>query len=489
MAEGFVSTVIKNETFGFLSSVIVLSNGTILATDRKNCCVWKVDPRQTTLSTFAGVSGKMGYKDGPANEALFDNPAGMDTDGSSIFIADSGNNRIRKVSEGVVSTVAGNGACRVRDEDYRQASFRCPFSIVVKPDKTILVTDMRGHVVRLLRADQVLTVAGVPKSSGRKDGPCDEAKFFGPIQIALSSKGGVYVADQNNQTVRTIRNGQVQTVLGGFNSPRGVAVLGDESIYVSDSSNRIYKCKPTGEKEILCGSGEKKSVDGQGVAASLDFPQQLFLDARTSFLYFTELQAIRKVRIACSYQDPLLPQDLARLIDNSSLSSSDLATFVVEGKRIEVKSKTLLCLRSEYFNRMFASGWKEVQTCKLSGSVTIPIEDANYDAFHALITFLVTGFLDMVKCRRFMMEIAVLADRFLVPDLKNLSTDFLSKGVTMANVLEYLTSSEVHGFEDLKEACVNFAVRNMRALKREGMLHFLSKESLVRILELVQLDQ
>eukprot|EP00118_Oscarella_pearsei_P024340 m.304281 g.304281 ORF g.304281 m.304281 type:complete len:489 (+) comp40846_c0_seq4:1434-2900(+) len=486
MAEGLVSTVSRNASFSSLRGIVTLPSGFILAADQRKNCIWKVHPTNGTVSPFAGVPGTSGYQDGPADMALFDNPVGMAVHGSRVFVADY-NRRIREVCEGVVSTVAGDGVKRVLDGDCLQASFYGPYGIAVKSDQRILTTDY--STVRLINVGgRVQTVAGLPGKSSNQDGPCNQATLNQPDQIAVGPEGSLYVVNTGNHSIRRIKDGQVQTFLDGLYYPTGIAVDYNGTVYVSDWSNKIYKLKIGGEKEVLCGTGKDESVDGQGGMASLNGPRHLHYDSKSSCLYFTERRAIRKVKVQRKpFSDPQVSLDLAKLVDSSDSVPTE-AVFVVEEKQIKVHCKSILCIRSEYFNRLFLSGFKESQASSSSSFVPISIEDASYEAFHALITFLITGVIDVEKCHPIMQDILVLADRFLVTNLRKFCMEYLVKELTLETVLSHLSWSDQYGFENLKDACLNFAARNIQTLRMDAEFENLSKELSVELVRLAKLE-
>eukprot|EP00118_Oscarella_pearsei_P021474 m.241108 g.241108 ORF g.241108 m.241108 type:complete len:188 (+) comp40200_c0_seq27:1014-1577(+) len=183
-------------------------------------------------------------------------------------------------------------------------------------------------------------------------------------------------------------------------------------------------------------------------------------------LFFKAVQKIRVAKQCLLHYDPTFSTDLMKLIDNSNIPSSEIVQFRVEGRLIQV-SKTNLCIRSEYFQKMLQSGWKEGKS-----EGVIPIEETTYDAFHALITYLVAGVLDVEKCRPIMIDIFMLADKYLEGNLKGLCIRQLVKDLSLETVIDCLFLSEKFNNQELMEASLRFAADHLKDLR--GTKGFLS---------------
>ena len=157
-----------------------------------------------------------------------------------------------------------------------------------------------------------------------------------------------------------------------------------------------------------------------------------------------------------------LADDLAKLIDSDDILPTDQVTFLVEGKRIRV-SKTSLCIRSKYFKTMFESGFKESTTV---GMEVIPIEEATYDSFYALISFLVTGRIDMRKCRPFLLDLLLLSDRYLVESLKLPCSQHLVASAQQDSrvILSYMDVADKYGFKELLDSCLDIIFPDLESV-------------------------
>lgn len=183
----------------------------IFVCDQANHCIRLIDRNGQNVQTFAGT-GKAGYRDGAANQALFKCPRGLAVGPlGEVYVADGHNNCIRKIFDNVVTTVAGQptkvaGWC---DGEGSMAMFNDPMSICVAEAGSVLyVADRANHVIRKIRLENmaeasVSTVAGCP-DKGYEDGSGDAAKFNRPTGIAIGSDGTLYVADSGNGRIRSI---------------------------------------------------------------------------------------------------------------------------------------------------------------------------------------------------------------------------------------------------------------------------------------------
>ncbi|XP_065843568.1 uncharacterized protein [Oscarella lobularis] len=480
---GYVSTVCRSTSFSNLWGIALSTDDAIYVSDYNNHCIWRVDASSGDVTSYAGAAGQKGSEDGPTDTARFKSPIGLASSGSILYVCDSNNHVVRTINDGAVSTLAGSGDQGERDTKHllTDAQFSNPKGIAVK-DETVVVSCV-STIREIKIGKEVRTLAGIPYKPGYNDGACSEATFTGPHQLAMGPDGSVYVSDTGNMALRKITNGQVETVCKGLNgNVCGVAVDDDGNVYFSDSS-RIYKLALSGEKEIVCGLGAAKSVDGQGELASLNNPRHLCYDDESCCLYFTEPNAVRRVRVGPasfkSFHDDNLSSDFSKLIDCKDTLPTGEAVFMIEGKRIEVVAK-ILCVRSEYFNKMFSSTWKSFQ----GESTPIVIEEATYDSFYAVVTFLTTGCLEVQKYLGSMPDILVLADRFLLENLRNFCVKHLAKRVTFRTALDYLSLADTYGFQLLRDVCVQFVAKNARVLCHDAKFEDLGSQLLVELFRL-----
>jgi sugar lactone lactonase YvrE len=225
-----------------------------------------------TVTTFAG--GIEGYADGPGTSASFNTPSALALDGSgNLFVADTGNNRVRKVTpEGVVSTVAGEGTAGHRDGPAAQAQFDAPIGIAVDGRGNVYVADTYNDRIRLITsAGQVSTVAGsgIP---GYVDGNAGDARFDTPCAVAVAVDGSLIVADTGNNLLRRVTpDGKVTTLpvvfpadstAANLSKPIGLAMTHDGFIYVTELDRaRVIQVAPDGAARVIAG-GDQGNANG-----------------------------------------------------------------------------------------------------------------------------------------------------------------------------------------------------------------------------------
>ena len=201
--------------FEFPGCVAMDLDGNVLVADTNNHCIRKVAP-DGTASTFAGTPEEAGYgADGPAGMARFLAPQGVAVDQEgNAFVADTSNHSIRKISrDGAVSTLAGSteGEGGHADGAGDAARFSDPMALAVDIDGNIVVADAGNHCIRKVTPEGVVSTlagptAGHPTSQtyGNVDGPANQARFYGPQDVAIDMDGNVLVADCHNMSVRMI---------------------------------------------------------------------------------------------------------------------------------------------------------------------------------------------------------------------------------------------------------------------------------------------
>jgi sugar lactone lactonase YvrE len=252
------------------------------------------------FSTLAGVAS-LGSADGAGSEARFYSPAGMARDAAgNLYVTDTRNHTIRKITPGgIVTTYAGKpGVSGSGDGPANDARFNQPFGIAIDATGTLFVADSGNHTIRKITpAGAVTTLAGSADSYGNEDGTGSVARFYGPRGVALDPAGILYVTDTTNELIRKVTPSGIVTTLAGaalsdgsadgtgstarFSAPTGIAADQAGNVYVVDTDNHtIRKITPAGAVTTLAGTaGAFGSADGTGGAARFFLPEGLTLDA------------------------------------------------------------------------------------------------------------------------------------------------------------------------------------------------------------------
>lgn len=215
-----------------------------------------------SISLMAGSTGGPGNRNGVGPAARFNFPSGLATDAAgNIYVADSGNNRIQKVTPaGLVTTLAGSRQSAYMDGQGSAAAFYSPSGVAVDAAGNVYVVDTFYNVIRKITpAGLVTTLAGTPKNGATTFGSGAADNFNAPTGLAIDTAGNLYVADTNNFSIKKITpSGMVTTLAGGtsgkvdgvgvaaiFSYPEALAVDPAGNVYVIDADS-IRKISPDG---------------------------------------------------------------------------------------------------------------------------------------------------------------------------------------------------------------------------------------------------
>jgi streptogramin lyase len=221
-----------------------------------------------TVQTLAG--GLRGFADGAGAAARFDSPSAIaiGQDGA-IYVADTGNHAIRRVSpDGAVTTLAGDGSAGLADGIGARARFNGPIGVAVDPHGRVIVADTYNDRIRAIAPDgTVTTIAGGPRPGADDDGEM-LARFDTPCGVAVDRAGNIYVADAGNGAIRRIdATGLVSTVARDVEGtplrPVGIAADQHGAVYAADERGRIVELAPDLHGRSVAGS-LPGFVDGPG---------------------------------------------------------------------------------------------------------------------------------------------------------------------------------------------------------------------------------
>ena len=310
---GFTDGTGANARFNGLSSIAVDSAGNAFVADPFNNAIRKVTPAGV-VTTFAG--GNFGSNDGTGTAAQFFRPSGIAIDSTdTLYVADSGNNTIRKITPAaVVTTLAGlAGNVGSTDGTGSAARFSNPRGIAADSAGTLYVADTNNHTIRkVTSAGVVTTLAGLAFNPGPTDGTGSAARFRLPSGLTVDGAGTIYVADTNNQTIRQVTSAGVVTTLAGtaqtsgnvdgtgsaarFNAPSGITVNGAGTLYVADANNATIRQIAAGAVvTTFAGAGLLGNVDGTGTAARFFGPSGVTISGGVLFVADTQNDTVRKI--------------------------------------------------------------------------------------------------------------------------------------------------------------------------------------------------
>ncbi len=350
--------------FSYPSYVAIDGDALYVVEEGKNR-VRKVMTADGTVSTLAG-NGAAGSADGPGAEATFSNPRGIAAHQGNVYVVDGGSGRdfygarIRRIKpDGTVSTfvpawVQGTPCCfdgrvgfaalqnigglavdaagdllvtqggtlpAVRRISRTEPEVRSLAYVNGNSNLADVVVDRNGNyyvsagsAVEKVSADGTVSRFAGTGAEGNADGPGAEAQFGFATGLAIDANGNVYVADNNNHSVRKIApDGTVSTLAGTgvagfadgpaasaqFARPESVAVDASGNVYVSDGGNagncRLRKITPDGNVSTLAGGEGCTGVDGVGAAAGFGFPWGLAVDSSGNVYVADYDVGVRKV--------------------------------------------------------------------------------------------------------------------------------------------------------------------------------------------------
>jgi sugar lactone lactonase YvrE len=203
----------------------------------------------------------------------------------TIYVSDGEMNRIWRIDP--------DGATKVFAENLN-----APSAIALGPDGTLVVADTGSHTIKRIepQTGRVTVVAGTQDKSGFADGAPGDSLFNGPVGVAVSSDGTIFVADSYNDRIRAIDvEGRVRTLAGGeapgyrdaavgadarFDTPCGISVDTDGSLVVADTGNhRLRRVQLDGVVTTIAGTGTQGVIDGSLSEASFNEPVGVVVDA------------------------------------------------------------------------------------------------------------------------------------------------------------------------------------------------------------------
>ena len=323
---GFLNGTLATARFNGPEFIAVDAANNLYLSDEYNCAVRRIGANGI-VSTIAGT-GASGFGDGAGTTAQFSFPQGIavSPDGSVVFVADTSNHRIRRISfvggdvtnpgNWYVNTIAGTGTVGGNYSSLpgNTATFNAPTGLCMDAGGNLYMTEYVGNRIRRIRYTggdptnasnyYVDPIAGSSVSVSPAAGEVDatngtSATFNHPNQIAVDNYDNLYVADSSNQRIRKItEDGAVTTFAGGvsgdtpstghvdgtgdiarFNGPSGIAVDSADEVFVTEQSgNYIRRIGQNGVVTTVAGTGSLGTSDGPGNTATFTNPAAVAAD-------------------------------------------------------------------------------------------------------------------------------------------------------------------------------------------------------------------
>lgn len=241
-----------NALFNKPCGLAVDSDDNLIIADTGNNCLRKIELTRVggeinIMRVFTIAGSKItepGYKDGGVGECLFNNPTDVAIDEEDIiYVADAGNDCIRRIKEGKVTTIG-------------EKTFNNPQGIAINPiDKTLIVTDTGNNCVKRIDEDCMIKVIAGKEGQGVVENALPKDIKWGeiplditlqqPMGVIVDGEGVIFISDTNNNCIRIIKNNVVTTILSinkasAFHSPTALAIH-DDNLIIVDTYNEIVR--------------------------------------------------------------------------------------------------------------------------------------------------------------------------------------------------------------------------------------------------------
>lgn len=291
--------------------------GNVYIADSSNQRIRKVTNGVITTVAGAGTPGFNG-DNGPAATAQLYNPIGVAVDAAgNLYIADTSNSRIRKVSNGTITTVAGGGASTTYGVPATSAQLYDPEGVAFDSAGNMYIADYLDSRVYKV-SNGIITVAAGNGQAGfaGDNGPATSAELNAPDAVAVDSLGNIYISDYGNTRIRMVSGGVITTLAGNgipdysgdggaaanalISRPQGVAVDAAGDLYFADTRNARVRKISDGTIATAVGGGPPLGDNGPATSAGLNISGRSQVDLAVDAggaLYITDSgnNVIRKV--------------------------------------------------------------------------------------------------------------------------------------------------------------------------------------------------
>ncbi len=374
---------------GNIYDVVAAPNGGFYIADTDYYRVRYVN-QNGIITTVAG-NGSYGYSgdDVPATSTRLSSIRGLalGADGS-LYIADTNNHRIRRVSpDGIITTVAGNGTGGYDGDGALATTARLssPADVAVGPDGSLYIADTNNHRIRRVSPDGIITTVAGNGTAGYAgdNGSATGARLYSPYGVQVGIDGALYIADLNNRRIRRVSSAGIITTIAGtgtygysgdggpatnarFGSPVDLAVGADGSIYVVDTDYHVVRrISTSGYISTLAGTGSASYTGdgGPATSANLYYPYGLGI-AADGALYIADRSNARVRRLAApeltlsgrivdadgtGLNNVSMSINGALLNHSYSINSNAQGDFTLYGQRVDRSSQSAtLTLQATY---------------------------------------------------------------------------------------------------------------------------------------------
>ena len=393
-----ISTIAGNGTGGFagdagtatsaelnVPSAVAVSNGNIYIADQANHRIRMVQSGGT-ITTIAGngTSGFLGDS-AKATDAELNSPSGVAVNSNGdVYFSDTLNNRVRKVSGGNISTVAGP------DPDLIY-----PAGLAFDSSGNLFIADSGNNGVKKLASGGGLSIIAGTGGAGftGTGGAANKAQLNNPLAVAISAAGDLYIADTNNNVIRMVKSasatGTITIVAGGgtltsdgasatlsqLNHPKGVVLDSCGNLYIADSyGQRIRMVTTDGKMYTVAGTGSKgySGDSGAATSAQLNFPTGIAIDSSAN-LYVADSNnhVIRQLTLAGASPCGIGKPKVGGVITAGNFGAS---TSAASGSWIEIYGTDLAASTQEWTGADFSG--INAPTALGRTSVKIGLQDA-----------------------------------------------------------------------------------------------------------------
>lgn len=271
-------------------------DGDLLVADTNNARIRKISP-DGIITTVAGNGQQynlLAGDGGPATTAALYTPRGLALDkGGNLYIADSGNHRVRKISrDGVISTFAGTGG--VSNGKYvgpgfsgdggpaTAAELDTPVAVAVDSGGNVFIADSQNNRVRKVSPDGVISSVAQP--------------LPGPVGLATDSAGNLYISTSFKAVYKLSPDGKIRLVTDQVSAPLGLTVDASDNLFIADSGNsRVLKVAPDGSITTVAGNGSREVSGDGGPAIDAGVPSTYVAVDGAGNLFIAGFRRIRKV--------------------------------------------------------------------------------------------------------------------------------------------------------------------------------------------------